>query len=75
MFGRIVANPAICHGKPTIRGTRIMLWQILDLLEDGLAFDEIINNYFPQLTRKDIQACVEYANSLVKNEDVHFVNK
>jgi uncharacterized protein (DUF433 family) len=50
-----------------------MVWQILDLLEDGLTFDEIINDYYPQITKDDIKACVEYANYLVKNEEVHIV--
>jgi uncharacterized protein (DUF433 family) len=71
MFKRITIDTKICHGKPVIRGTRIMVWQILDLLEDGLTFDEIIANYFPQLTKEDISACIEYANQLVKNEEVH----
>lgn len=71
MFGRITVDIKVCHGKPVIRGTRIMIWQILDLLEDGLTFDEIITKYFPQLTNEDIKACVEYANQLVKNEEVY----
>lgn len=75
MFERIVVDPEICHGKPVIRGTRIMLWQILDLLEDGLTFNEIIKNYFPQITKEDIKACVEYANQLVKNEEVHLAKE
>jgi len=75
MINRIVINSNICHGKPVIRGTRIMLWQILDLLEDGLTFDEIITNYFPQLAKEDIKACIEYANLLVKNEEVHLVRQ
>ena len=70
---RIKINPKICHGKPVIKGTRIMVWQILDLLKDGLTFDEIITKYFPNLTKDDIKACIEYANQLVKNEEVHFV--
>ena len=72
---RIVINPEICHGKPVIRGTRIMVWQVLDLLKDGLTFDDIITNYFPQLTKEDIKACIEYANQLVKNEEVHLVKE
>lgn len=71
MFERISVDPKICHGKPVIRGTRIMVWQILDLLEDGLTFDEIITDYFPHLTKDDIKACIEYANRLVKNEEVY----
>jgi uncharacterized protein (DUF433 family) len=73
MFERIKVDPKICHGKPVIQRTRIMVWQILDLLEDGLTFDEIINDYYPQITKDDIKACVEYANYLVKNEEVHIV--
>lgn len=75
MLKRIVVNTEICHGKPVIKGTRIMVWQILDLLEDGLSFDEIISNYFPQITKEDIKACVEYANQLVKNEEVYFAKE
>lgn len=70
MVARITINPKVCHGKPIIRGTRIMVWQILDLLKDGLIFDEIIAKYFPQITKEDIKACIEYANQLVKNEEV-----
>lgn len=70
MYERIKVDLKVCHGKPVIRGTRIMVWQILDLLEDGLTFDEIIIKYYPQLAKEDIKACVEYANQLVKNEEV-----
>jgi uncharacterized protein (DUF433 family) len=73
MFERINVDSKICHGKPVIRGTRIMVWQILDLLEDDLSFDEIITRYFPKITKEDIRSCIEYANHLVKNEEVHFV--
>ena len=70
MYERIKVDLKVCHGKPVIRGTRIMVWQILDLFEDGLTFDEIIIKYYPQLAKEDIKACVEYANQLVKNEEV-----
>jgi uncharacterized protein (DUF433 family) len=73
MIERINVDPKICHGKPVIQGTRIMIWQILDLLEDGLTFDEIINDYYPHITKDDIKACIEYANHLVKNEEIHLV--
>ncbi len=75
MFERITVDPEICHGKPIIKGTRIMVWQLLDLIEDGLTFDEIINNYFPQISKQDIKECIEYANCLVKNEEVYFVRE
>ena len=75
MFERISVNPNICHGKPCIEGTRIMVWQILDLLENGCPFDQIIKDYFPRLTKRDIQACIHYANALVKNEEVYFAEE
>ena len=46
MLGRyIVADPKICHGKPTFRGTRIMVWQVFEMLEDGLTLDDIVRNF------------------------------
>ncbi|MCK4316333.1 MAG: DUF433 domain-containing protein [Anaerolineae bacterium] len=56
MIERITANPRVCHGKPCVRGTRIMVTLVLELLEAGYTFDQIIEAY-PQLTEKDIQAC------------------
>ncbi|MCD6422540.1 MAG: DUF433 domain-containing protein [Elusimicrobia bacterium] len=72
LLNRITVNPKICHGKPIIKGTRIMVWQILDLLENGCSFDEIIKDYFPRITKKDIRACIHYANSIIKNEEIVF---
>lgn len=72
MLERISVNPNVCHGKPVIKGTRVMVYQILDLVENGVSFDEIIRDYFPHITKKDIRACIHYANSLVKDEEVHF---
>jgi len=73
MLERISINPKICHGKPCIKGHRIMVWQILDLLAAGIKPEEIISEeYFPQLTLKDIYACIAFANQLIKNEEIHF---
>ena len=72
-FERITVNPKILGGKPCVRGTRIPVTMILELLEDGLSFDEIIRNYYPQLQREDIQACLEYAKVVVDGEEVHFI--
>jgi uncharacterized protein (DUF433 family) len=50
-----------------------MVWQILDLLATGIKPEEIVSeNYFPQITLKDVYACIAYANQLVKNEEIHF---
>src|SRR3989338_10163442 len=50
----IVIDSKICHGIPTFKDTRIMVWQVLDLLGAGITPDEIIKNYFPRLTKESI---------------------
>lgn len=56
---RISIKPDVCHGKPCIRGSRIWVSLVLDLLASGSGVDEILQEY-PQLTREDIQACIAY---------------
>jgi len=75
MFDRISVNPNICGGKPCIKGTRIPVAMVLDLLEDGVTFDEILRDYYPHLTVADIQACIEYAKALVEGEEIRFVEE
>jgi uncharacterized protein (DUF433 family) len=65
--GRIVRNPAILAGKPVIRGTRISVEFVLELLAGGWSEADIIENY-PGITREDIQACLSYALALVSSE-------
>jgi uncharacterized protein (DUF433 family) len=72
---RITIDPNIYGGKPCIRGTRITVTMILELIEDGLTFQQIIDNYYPQLSEDDIKACLEYARALVEGEDIHFVDE
>ena len=72
---RIVVNPEIYGGKPCIRGTRITVTMILELLEDGLSFQQIIDDYYPQLSEQDIKACLGYARAVVEGEDIHFVDE
>ena len=73
LLERISVNPQICHGQPCIKGHRIMVYQILDLLAAGIKPEEITGtDYYPQITLKDVHACIAYANQLVRNEDVHF---
>jgi uncharacterized protein (DUF433 family) len=59
--GRIVSNPDICRGRPIIRGTRIMVWLILEYLANGDSVDELLAAY-PTITRQDISACLAYAS-------------
>jgi uncharacterized protein (DUF433 family) len=64
---RIDINPEICHGKPRIKGTRIMISLILEWLETGKTFEEIIDSY-PQLTKDDISAAIRYARKYIEEE-------
>lgn len=70
-MSRISVRPHIAHGKPCVRGTRIQVAQVLDLVSAGKTFDQIIADYYPDLTRDDLTACVEFARDLVQNEDIH----
>lgn len=56
---RIVVDPKIHFGKPCIAGTRITVQSVLELLGEGLSFNEIIRDYYPELTVEDIKACVQ----------------
>jgi uncharacterized protein (DUF433 family) len=60
---RIVVDPEILAGKPVIRGTRLAVEFILDLLTAGQSENEVLTNY-PGLTREDILACLSYASYL-----------
>lgn len=64
----IVADSAICHGKPTFKGTRIMVWQVLEMLQGGMSVDEIVKD-FPSLTKQHIKAALQYSVSLTKGRD------
>lgn len=64
---RIVADPEIMHGKPTIKGTRIPVYVVLSLLAGGLKPEEVLREY-PELTREDILACLGYAAELAQEE-------
>jgi len=72
MLDRITIDPAVCHGKPCIKGTRIMVANILSLLAGGYDFARISQGY-PELTDEDIRAAIEYAASVVQDEEIRFV--
>jgi uncharacterized protein (DUF433 family) len=63
---RITVSPQIHFGKPCVAGTRIPVQSVLELVGEGIAFADIIRDYFPDLTVDDIQACVQYAIHLVR---------
>jgi uncharacterized protein (DUF433 family) len=56
---RIITDPQIRFGKPTVRGTRITVGYVLSYLASGMSEEEILAD-FPSLTREDIRACLSY---------------
>ena len=74
MIDRISVNPNIHFGKPCVRGTRIMVQNVLELVDEGLTFTEIIEDYYPDLQVEDIHACLQYAIALVASEDIHIAS-
>jgi uncharacterized protein (DUF433 family) len=68
---RIEVDPKVHFGKPSVRGTRITVQNVLELVRNGVPFERIIRDYYPELTLEDIQACVQYAIDLVDSEEVH----
>ena len=57
----IVADPDVCHGKPTFKGTRIMIWQVLEELGRGMSPDEIIGAWGGKISREAIAESVQLA--------------
>jgi uncharacterized protein (DUF433 family) len=66
---RIEVNPSICSGKPIVRGTRIMVRNILGMLAGGYTVDQMLDAY-PDLARDDVTAALEYAAKVVDEEQV-----
>jgi uncharacterized protein (DUF433 family) len=67
----IVADPKICHGKPTFRGTRIMVWQILEMLARGDDWDTIIINWGGRINKEQIAEAITVASkALLAHESV-----
>jgi len=69
MNGYIVIDPKICSGKPVLRGTRIMVKNILGMVAGGYDMDRILGVY-PELTREMIQSALEYAAAVIDEEQV-----
>ena len=68
-YERIVRDPEICGGQPTVRGTRVLVIDILDWIKEGKSFDEILEN-FPTIHRQDIQDIIAYARDMIAGEIV-----
>ncbi len=67
--GRITIDPAVCNGKPTIRGKRITVQTILEFLSAGEDREEILRQY-PSLEEEDIDACLAFAAELMSHNYV-----
>lgn len=70
MNERIVTDPAVCSGKPVIRGTRIMVKNVLGMIAGGYTVERVVAAY-PELSREDVSAALEYAATVVAEEQVY----
>ena len=72
MNERITVNPTVHFGKPCVAGTRIPVLNVLELVGEGLSFETITQEYYPDLQVEDIRACIRFAMDVVAAEDLHF---
>jgi uncharacterized protein (DUF433 family) len=75
MDARITVDPNIHFGKPCVAGTRTPVVDVLELVGQGLTFDAIVRDYYPDLTAEDIRACVRYAIDVLGAEDLHVASR
>jgi uncharacterized protein (DUF433 family) len=73
-MNRIAIDSQIHLGKPCIAGTRITIQNVLELVDAGISFPEIVQDYYPDLVIEDIHACLQYAIALVAAEDICLVS-
>jgi len=66
---QITLDPAICHGKPVVRGTRVLVANVVGSVAAGQSTREILEDY-PSLKESDIRACLEFAGGLTAMESV-----
>lgn len=64
MENRITIDPNVCHGKPTIRGSRLLVTTVLELLAAGMTYEELIADY-SGLEIADIQTCLSFAAQII----------
>ncbi len=71
MNNAISVNPNIHFGKPCIMGTRIIVQNVLELIREGISFEDILRDYYHDLKIEDLQACLEYAIHMIAVEAPH----
>ena len=69
LLQRISVDPRICFGKPCIKGHRIWVSLILDMLAEGVSYEEVLENY-PGLTQTDLRACIAYGSEMSRERFV-----
>ncbi len=58
---RLIVDPKVHFGKPCVVGTRILVEHVLELIQEGIPFGEIVEQYYPDLEIDDVKACTAYA--------------
>jgi uncharacterized protein (DUF433 family) len=74
LLERITIDPQIMVGKPTVRGLRITVEQILESLAGGISIEELLEDY-PELQREDLQAALLYASEVIAKEKVYAIQR
>ncbi len=74
MNKRISIDPNICHGKPIIKNTRVLVSNILADLADGSSFDDVVVNY-PNISREDIKGAIIFSSELAQFKTIPFDKK
>jgi uncharacterized protein (DUF433 family) len=64
---QVVVNPDVCHGKPTLKGTRVMVSNVLSVLAGGYTIAQVAK-YYPELSKEDVKAAIEYAAATIDEE-------
>lgn len=76
LLKRISIDPRILHGKPRIKGTRIAVSMVLELLAAGYSIAEICSKrFYPDIKREDVLACIAFANQFLSEEEIHFAEE
>jgi len=70
LMSRITIDENVCHGKPTIRGLRYPVQNMLELLASGMTINDLLKDY-PDLVREDFLACLEYAARLTEVKNIY----
>lgn len=68
-LNRITLLPEVCHGKPTIRGLRYPVENMLELLASGMTIEDILKDY-PDLEKEDMFACLQYAARVIQVKSI-----